>query len=207
MATQNSKNFVSTLLDAQKQMVDNMMESSKKFTKGNTFLNETLEKNTDAYNKWVEDQQAAMKNATEKTASFTETAKEKINKATAYNQDWFNNQINWTKQAWEMNQNFIKNNMPNAESLNNTKPADWFNQMTNQWNNFTNNYTNWMNQANQANQWMEMMKQYQPSQIADTMKTASENWAGMFTQYNDLLKNSFSGLQKNMQDATAKDAY
>ncbi len=207
MATQNSKNFVTSLLDAQKQMVDNLVESSKKMTNGNNLMSDTLEKGTEAYNKWVEDQKTAFSDVAQKAEDIAGTAKEKISKATAYNQDWLNNQVNWTKQAWEMNQNFIKNNVPNAETWNNAKPADWFNQMTNQWTNFTNNYNSWMNQANQANQWMEMMKQYQPAQFADTMKSATENWTGLFNQYNDLLKNSFAGLQKNMQDATAKDAY
>ena len=155
----------------------------------------------------MEKQKSAFEGATQKAENVTETAKENINKANEFSQTWLNNQINWAKQAWEMNQNFIKNNAPNADTFKNANPADWFNNMTNN----MSNMTNWMNQANQAsqftNQWMNMMQQYSPANATETFKKATENFGGMFNQYNELLNTTFADMQKNMQNATTQDVY
>lgn len=207
MATQNGKNFVESVLEAQKNLVDNMVENTKKVTSGNSFINEAIDKGTETYKTWVEQQKEAFSGVVKKAEDATETVKENINKANEFNQNWLNNQINWVKQAWEMNQNFIKNNMPNADAFKANTPNDWFNAMTNNWNQMF----NWMNQAHQANQWqnqwMNMMQQFTPAHMSDNFKKATDSWTGLFNQYNELLNNSFTEMQKNMQHGTTKDVY
>jgi polyhydroxyalkanoate synthesis regulator phasin len=208
MATQNGKNFVDSVLEAQKNLVENIVENTRKVTNGNNFINEAIDKGSDAYKNWIEQQKNAFGNVSEKAEHATEAAKENLNKVNEFNQNWLNNQINWAKQAWEMNQNFIKNNMPGADAFSSSNnPADWFKAMTGNWNNMT----NWMNQANNnnqwASQWMNMMQQYNPANATDNWKKATESWTGMFNQYNEMLNNSFAEMQKNMQNATTKDAY
>src|SRR5690606_16478533 len=129
-------------------------------------------------------------------------------KATAFNQNWLNTQINWAKQAWEMNQNFIKNNTPGTDSFKGFQPFDWMGNMNNAWNQMT----GWMNQATQHNQaqqyaqnWMNMMQQFNPANASDQFKKAGEQFSGMFNQYNELLQNTFAQFQKGMQNATTQD--
>jgi polyhydroxyalkanoate synthesis regulator phasin len=207
MAT-NGKNFVDSVLEAQKNLVDNLVENTKKVTSGNNFITDAIDKGTETYKKWMEQQKEAFNGVTEKAEDVKEAAKENFNKANEFNQNWLNNQINWAKQAWEMNQNFIKNNIPTADTFKaNANPASWFNNMNNAWN----QWTNWMNQANQANQmqnqWMNMMQQFAPATAADTFKKATEGFNDLFSQYNELLNNSFANMQKNMQNATTQDVY
>jgi polyhydroxyalkanoate synthesis regulator phasin len=208
MATQNGKNFVESVLEAQKNLVDNMVENTKKVTNGNSFINEAIDKSTETYKQWMEQQKEAISGVSQKAETAQETAKENINKANEFNQNWLNTQINWAKQAWEMNQNFIKNNAPNTDTFKTAaNPADWFNNMTNNWN----KVNSWMNQANQAsqmqNQWMNMMQQFSPANAADTFKKSTENFGGLFNQFNEVLSTSFAEMQKNMQNATTQDVY
>jgi len=208
MATQNGKNFVESVLEAQKNLVDTMVENTKKVTNGNSFINEAIDKGTETYNKWVEQQKSAFGAATQKAEEATATAREHLDKAGEFSRNWLNNQINWAKQAWEMNQNFIKNNTPNADAFKAAaNPADWFSAMAGNWNKMT----GWMNQANEANQWtsqwMNLMQQFNPANAAEGFKKAAEQWTGLFNQYNDLLKNSFASMQQNMQHATTQDVY
>lgn len=200
MATQNGKNFVESVLEAQKNLVDSMVENTKKVTNGNSFINETIEKGTEAYKNWIEQQKNTFSGATQKAEETKETAKESFNKASEVYQNWLNTQINWAKQAWEMNQNFIKTNTPNTDAFKSTNPTDWFNAMNNNWN-------NWMNQANLANQWMNFVQQFNPANMGEQMKKTADTWTGMFNQYGDMLKSSFADLQSNMQNATTQDAY
>lgn len=208
MATQNGKNFVESVLDAQKNLVENLVENTKKATNGNNFINEAIDKGTESYKKWMEQQKNVMSGVNQKAETVQETAKENINKVNEFNQNWLNNQINWVKQAWEMNQNFIKNNTPNADSFKTaTNPMEMFNTMSNNWNKMQ----NWMNQANEAtnyaNQWMEMMQKFSPANASDNFKQATESYTGLFNQYFEMLNNSFAEMQKNMQNGTSKDVY
>jgi polyhydroxyalkanoate synthase subunit PhaE len=208
MASQNGKNFVESVLEAQKNLVDNMVENTKKVTNGNGFINEAIDKSTETYKNWMEQQKSAFSGASQKAEDVQETAKENINKANEFAQNWLNTQINWAKQAWEMNQNFIKTNTPNADTFKaNANPADWFNNMSNN----MNKMNSWMNQFQQAsqmqNQWMNMMQQFNPANAAESFKKSTENFGGLFTQFNEMLTNSFGEMQKNMQNATTQDVY
>ncbi|RZJ98828.1 MAG: hypothetical protein EOO46_23925, partial [Flavobacterium sp.] len=192
MASSNGKNFVESVLDAQKNLVDNMVENTKKVTNGNGFINEAIDKSTETYKKWMEQQKTAINGVSQKAEDVQETAKENINKANEFNQNWLNTQINWAKQAWEMNQNFVKNNTPNADTFKTpANPMEWFSSM----NDNMNKMNSWMNQFQQAsqmqNQWMNMMQQFSPATASENFKKSTENFGGMFTQFNEMLSSTF----------------
>jgi len=208
MTNQNGKNFVESVLDAQKKMVDNLVENTRKATSGNSFINDAIDKGTASYNSWIEQQKNLMNNVSQKAESAQESAKENMDKINEFNQQWLNNQINWVKQAWEMNQNFIKGHTPDNDMFKNAfNPAEFFNNMNNAWG----KWNNWMNQARDTNnymqQWSNLAQQFTPSAISENMKKATENYTGIFNQYFELLNHSFGEMQKNMQNTTSRDVY
>src|SRR5690606_14165409 len=77
------------------------------------------------------------------------------------------------------------------------------------WNNWMSGWNNWMNNMNQAAQWNDMMSKWQAMNPfnAGVWKKANENWTGVFNQYYEMLNNSCSTLQKNLEDSNTQDAY
>jgi len=208
MANKEGNNIMENIVNAQKQVVDTLVENSKKITNGNTVLNESIQKGTDWYKNWLEDQKNIYAKATDKATVAGETVKENSSKLTEFYQNWLNSQMNWSKQMWDMNQDFVKNNNPanaaNSNPMNNF--TNWMNQ-----------YNNWMSTMNQSNNWMNQMNQWQ-SQMqnqmqnnnpfnTDTWTKAGENWTNMLNQYADLSKNTFADWQKNLQNGSVQDAY
>ncbi len=203
MANQNSKTFVDSIMDTQKNMMETMVENTKKFTNGNSVVNNALEKGTAFYKNWLDQQQKSFSDVNDKAETVADSMKENTNKANEYYQNWLKTQVDWAKQVWEMNQSWVKNNMPSQEAMKTNTPADWFNM----WNNPMNNFNTWMQQSMQANQWWKNMQQFNPAAVADNMKNVSENWNKMFGNYQELLNTSFAEMQKNMQSATTHDVY
>jgi hypothetical protein len=204
MATQNSKNFVDSVLEAQKKLVDSAIETTKKVANGNTFVTETIDKGSEFYKNWLNEQQKNFTGANEKVEQATETAKENMGKMNEFYQTWLNNQINWYKQAWELNQNWIKNAASGATDTNKfTNPSEFFNGF----NTAMNNWSNFVSQAATANQWWNFMQQYSPANASDTFKKATTDMNNMFNNFYELMNTSFAQLQKNMQNATTQDAY
>ena len=56
MAKKNGSNLMESVLETQKNIVDKMVESTKKLTNGNTIVNETINKGSEWYNNWLESQ-------------------------------------------------------------------------------------------------------------------------------------------------------
>lgn len=195
MATEN-KNFVETVLEAQQKLVDNVIETTKKASNNNAFVSESMEKGKDFYKNWLEQQKKAFAGTTEKVETATASAKENFEKAGSYYQNWLNSQVEMAKKAWEMNQNAMKNNMPNADSFSKMNPMDMFS-----------NWNKWMGQMQAANNWHNLMSQFNPANAFDAFKNQSDNFTGFFTQYQELMKNSFSQLSENLQHAGSKDAF
>lgn len=199
MANNNNKNFVETMLDAQKQMVETVTEQTKKFANGNTAAKETVEKGSEWYKNWLDSQNNMFTSAKAKAADMTGKGQESADKMTEFYQNWMNNQMEMAKQMWEMNMTHMKNN---TQMPNNNDPM----QM---WNNWTNNMQSMYNNMNQANQWNDMMKKYQsmnPMNM-DTWKDTANNWTNMFNQYSEMLNSSFANMQKDMQNGTTQDAF
>lgn len=199
MANKDSKNFVDTMVDAQKQMVDTITEQSKKFANGNTIVKETVEKGSEWYKNWLDSQNNMFTSAKEKAGSMNDKTQDNMSKMNEFYQNWFNTQMGWAKQMWEMNMNHMKNNtQPNM----NQNPMDM-------WNNWTNGWNSWMNNLNQAAQWNDMMNKWQSMNpfSMDAWKKTTENWTGIYNQYYEMLNNGFSNLQKDMQNGTTQDAF
>ncbi len=203
MANQDSKNFVESVLDAQKQAVDTVVENTKKFTNGNAMVNDTVAKGSEWYKNWLDTQKNVFSTTSEKANNATATAQDNMGKMNEFYQNWFNTQMGWAKQMWEMNMDYMKNATQQNTSAN---PMD---QWTNMWNNASSNMNNWMNGMNQMNNWNNWMNQFQDNNpfSMDAWKKTTENWTSVFNQYYNMLNNGFSDLQKNMQNGTAQDAY
>lgn len=54
MANQDSKNFVESVMDAQKQAVETVVENTKKLTNGNAMVNDTIAKGSEWYKNWLD---------------------------------------------------------------------------------------------------------------------------------------------------------
>lgn len=205
MANQDNKNFVDTVMNAQKQVVDTMVESTKKFTNGNAAVNEVVEKSSDWYKNWLDTQKSFFGQTTQQTEKVADTAKDNMSKMNDFYQNWFNSQANWAKQMWEMSTNAMKQ-ATNGAASNTNDPMSY---MTNMWNNWNNNMNNWMTGMNNTNNWMNMMNQWQnmnPMNM-DAWKKANESWTGIFNQYYSILNSNVAEMQKNMQNGTVQDAY
>lgn len=207
MANKDSKNFVDTIVEAQKQMVDTVTEQSKKFANGNNVVKETVEKGSEWYKNWLEGQNNMFSTAKEKAATMTGKTQEGTDKMSEYYQNWMNSQMEMAKNMWEMNMNQMKNNTQNT-TVNNDPMA--------MWNNMTNNWNNWTKNMSQAAQWNDMMNKFQSANpfanntnpfSADAFKKVSEDWTGMFNQYYEMLNSSFSNMQKDIQNGTTQDAF
>ena len=200
MTNQNGKNFVETMLEAQKNMVDTLVENTKKATQGNSFINETIEKSNDTYNEWMNKQKETMDTVSKKAEDMTSNIKDSTSKVQEQAKTWLDTQMNWTKQAWEMNQDYIKKATPSASNNNMTNPMEYMQQMGKK---MSDTYT----QAKNAQNWWNLLQQYNPSNANDIWKKTTENFTNIQNQYTEALQNSFAELQKNMQGGTTGDSY
>lgn len=200
MANQDGKNFVDSVVDTQKKMVDSVIENTQKLTNGNAFVNDTMQKGSEWYKNWLDNQNNVFSKTTEKAAEATSTAQDNASKMNEFYQNWMNTQANWAKQMWEMNMNHVK-------SATNQASTDPMTQWSNMWNNWTSNMNNWTNTANQSANWMNMMNQWQNAFSTDNFKKMNDNRTSLFNQYYQTLNNSFAEWSKTIQDGTAQDAY
>lgn len=202
MANQDNKSFVDTMVNAQKEMVNTMVENTKKFTNGNAAVNETVAKGTEWYNNWIENQQKLFGQTTQKATDAVNNAQDNTQRMNEFYQNWYNTQVNGAKQMWDNTLNFFKGAQNNASN-----PME---AMQQQWNNMTSNMTNWMNNMSTANNWMSNMQNMQnmnPFNMMNNMKSAGENATSVFNQWYTLINNSFGEWQKNLENGTAQDAY
>ncbi len=193
--TNSSKNFFENMLETQQQVMDTLVENTKKITNGNAIINDAIDKGTEFYKKSVN----ATKETLEKVAGTTNTAKEEVKntaeKANEYFTNWYNQQNEWTKQMTEMNKNFMSSftkgenpfqNMMNAMSQN---PMQSMMNMFNQ--NPVQNFTNLFN----------------PSSIQENMDKATEQAKAFYNQFQTILNNNYSEFTKNFQNGTLLDSY
>ena len=74
----SSKNFFENMLETQQQVMDTLVENTKKLTNGNTLINETIDKGTEMYKKTVD----ATKETLDKVTGTANTAKEEVKNTT-----------------------------------------------------------------------------------------------------------------------------
>ena len=203
MANQNTNNIVDSVVNAQKQAVDNVVENAKKFANGNSLVNETVQKGSEWYKNWLDNQTSFFKTSTEKAESATENVTENASKMNEFYTNWMNSQANWAKQMWETSQEWFKNTANNASAANSNPMG--------QWNNMMNNWSNWSNTMNQANnwntQWNNWMNQAQSAFSMDAWKKNTDNMSSLYNQFTETLNTNFAEMQKNMQNGTVQDAY
>jgi len=207
-------NLVDNILDTQKKVIENVVENTKKFTtgNGNNVLNETIEKGNEWYKNWLESQKSFFTKFAGNTSADNGKAKAdtKANDATTgmndFLQQWFDAQVNWTKQAWEMSQDAAKN-----FGTNNSNPfASWQANMGNMGNmnnmsNMFNQWNNWMT----ANNWMNQMQSAFGGNPFnnDAFKKATDSFSSSMNQYYTTLNNNFTEWQKSFENGTVQDAY
>lgn len=204
MANENNKGFMDTLVDAQKQMVNTVMENTKKLTNGNSTINETMEKGSEWYKNWLDNQKNVFGQTADKATTTATNIQDNAGKMNEFYQNWFNTQMNWAKQMWEMNLNHLK-------TAQQPTPSNPLEQMTSNWNNMLNQWNNWSSNMNNMNSWMNNFSQFQnnmnPANFTNNWKGATENFGNIFNQWSEMLKNNFSEFQKNLQGGTIQDAY
>ena len=209
MANQEN-GFLDTLVDSQKQMLNNVVESTKKFTNGNNLVTETMEKGGEWYKNWLENQKTVFGKTAETATTAAETVKTNTNQANDFFQNWMNTQATWTKQLWDMNQNFMKNGQQTASYSN---PMEQMNTTWNNWISQMNTINNGMNAMNTGvsnwNTWTNNMKDFASKNpfSMDAFKDAAGNANTIFTQWFEMLNTSFADWQKNLQNGTTQDAY
>lgn len=199
MANKDNKSFVDTILETQKQMVDTVTEQTKKFANGNTAIKESVEKGSEWYNNWLEGQKKIYTSAKEKAADMTGNSQDAAAKMDEFYKGWFNTQMEWAKQMWEMNMEHMKNN---TQKNTNTDPMA-------AWNNWMNSMSNWNKNMNSASQWNDMMNKFQtmnPMNV-DAWKNATESWTSIYNQYYEMLNSGMSNLQKDLENGTTQDAF
>jgi polyhydroxyalkanoate synthase subunit PhaE len=182
MDFQNNNKVVDTLLETQKKVVDTVVENTKKFTNGNTILNETIEKGSDWYKKWLEDQKTMFSKVSSQVADTTETVKNKAaeavkdstTKMNEFYENWMNNQANWAKQVWEMSQENAKKF--GAEASNNPF-ASWTGAAN------SNPFASWTGASANANPWANWTNA-SANPFMSGMNNASNPWANWMNQVN-----------------------
>ncbi len=194
--TNNNKNFFETMLDAQQQVVDTMVETGKKMANGNTILSETIEKGSEMFHKAVD----ATKETMEKVTNHTNTVKEEVKNSTngmnEYFSQWQSQQKDWANQMMEMNKNFLSS-FANPTSMQNPMQhmMNMWSNMGNMWNNPT------------QNPMQNMMNMMNPSSMKDNMDKATEQMKAFWGQFQNIMSNNYSEFSKNFENGTLMDSY
>ncbi|RYD52118.1 MAG: hypothetical protein EOP52_08045 [Sphingobacteriales bacterium] len=198
--------IVDNLMDAQKGMVDSMVENTKKMTAGNTMVSETIEKGSEWYKNWLDTQKSFFGKTTEKMTEAGETIKENAEKAKDSYQSMMDRQTNMMRQMYDMNVNFMKQAMPanGAAGMPTGNPMEAF---TGMWSNAMNTFQNSMNNGNVFNNWMKSFQGMNPL-MNGAMNAASGNgFTNMFGQWNELLGQQMNNFQNNFKSGNAQDAF
>ncbi|HOZ51222.1 MAG TPA: poly(R)-hydroxyalkanoic acid synthase subunit PhaE [Chitinophagaceae bacterium] len=188
--TNSSSNFFETLVDAQQQAIETMVENTKKFTNGNALVNETIEKGTEFFKKSVDATKETIDKATAKASAAQQEVKNTSAKATEFFANWKNQQEAWFKQMQEMNTNFLKSSM-------NT-------------NNFQNPMSNMQNMWNNAGSQFDMnsmMNQMNPANMQAQFEKGTEQMKAFWNQFQNIMNTNYSDLSKNFQNGTLGDTY
>ncbi|WP_344826698.1 poly(R)-hydroxyalkanoic acid synthase subunit PhaE [Rurimicrobium arvi] len=206
MAKLNGSNFMESMLETQKNMVDTMVENTKKMTNGNTVINETINKGSEWYNNWLDSQKKAISATTEKAETFGSAAQEQANKMNEQFTNWQTRQMDAAKQLWDMNQNWFKSSADQARTFDMSNPTAlyqaWYQQMNNMMNNMT--QQNWMNQF--QNWSKSFMPQQNPFSM-DQFRNYSDNMTSLFNQYTEMMNYNMASMQKSFQAGTPQEAF
>ena len=88
--TNSSGNFFETLVDAQQQAFETMVENTKKFTNGNPIVNDTIEKGTEFFKKTVDATKETIDKLNVQASTAQSQAKSGTDKANEFFTNWKN---------------------------------------------------------------------------------------------------------------------
>jgi len=211
MENNNTKTFVDTIVEAQKNVVDTMVENTRKMANGNTMLNETAEKGGEWYKQWLENQKQVVAGATDKATEATDNTKQAATKTAEFYQNWYNQQMDWAKRFWDTTTGAMQNAASTATS--NATNGNPMESMMNGWNNamqgMNNGFQSWNNMAsgmNTMSNWMNAAQNNNPFNM-EAWKSAGQNFNGFFNQWYEMLNNSAKQMGEGFQNGNAQDAY
>ncbi|MBK8954201.1 MAG: hypothetical protein IPM34_01410 [Saprospiraceae bacterium] len=195
----HSKSFVDLVVETQSSVIDQFVDATKKLTKDVPFVHETLDKG----NKMYKDALTAQADMIEKTtAQLNETSehmKQTNESVKNYFQEWFDNQMNWAKNSFQMQQDAMaKGTTPN--------PADW----ANQWQNWTNQFNGyWAKNMNTAPFYQMMSNNpfMNGMNMQNQMNDHMGQWGQYYKNYLDLMNQSFGEWWNKMPNLTAADSF
>ena len=198
-----TQGFFDTLVETQAKFVNEAVETTKKLAKDLPIVNETLDKGHKLYQDTVKVQKETIQKTTENFNKTKAEMNQQSTNAQNFFQQWFENQMNWAKNAF---------NQTTANTTNNTDwMAPWQNWMNqsqqyfataNQQNPFMNAmnqnpFANWMNQNPMMNQ--ESMQK----NVQDNINT----WAQHTKEYFDFVNASFTNWQSQFENATTANSF
>lgn len=184
----NSKNFLDAVMDAQTQTLDTMVESAKKFTNGNSILNENLEKGADFVKKGLDQTKKTVDTLTAQTQKMQEESTKAQGKMTDYFQSWKDQQTTMANQMKEWNTQFM------SQWMNPSNSQQYFQQMQN----------NWTNMFNQTPSFNHMMN---PTQWQENMNQAGEQMKSFWNQLQNVITSNYNEFAKNIENGTAQDSF
>jgi hypothetical protein len=205
MAKLNGSNFVESMLETQKNMMDSMVENTKKLTNGNTIINETINKGSEWYNNWLEGQKQVLNATSEKAETFGAAVQDNAGKMNDFFSGWQNRQMDAVKQLWDMNQNWMKNGADQAKAFDMSNPTAFYQNWYQQMNNMMNN----MQQANMMNQFQNWGKSFMPQNpfSMDQFKSYTDNINNLANQFSEMMTYNMSSLQQSFQAGTPQEAF
>lgn len=184
-----SKNFFETILDAQQQAVDTLVENTKKFTNGNKFMNESIEKGSEIFNKTMNATKETLDKATSKAKTATEEIKNSTASVNDYFTNWKNQQENWANQLLEMNKQFMN------QFMNPSAMYTQFQQMPN------------MMQQMPVNMMQQMMNMMNPATVHENMQKTTDQVKAFWNQFQQVMTNNYQQMAQHVQNGTAQDAF
>ncbi len=188
--TNSSGNFFETLVDAQQQAFDTLVENTKKFSNGNPIVTDTIEKGTEFFKKTVDATKETFDKVNAQTSNAQTQAKQGTEKANEFFTNWKNQQTAWANQLQEMNTNFLKNSW-NANNMQNP-----MSNMQNMWNNASTQFD--MN---------NMMNQMNPANFQSQIEKGTEQVKAFWNQFQTIMNTNYSDLSKGFQNGTLADTY
>jgi len=202
MANDNNT-FMDTMMEAQKNLLNSTVENTKKLANGNMLVNETIEKGSEWYKNWLENQKNIFTQTTEKATETANTVKENAGSMNDFFKNWYNTQMSWGKNLWETSQNALKDAASKATSSN---PME---QMTNGYNNWMNQWNSMFSNMNTTNNWMNNMQQFTNTNPfnMDAWKNTTSDMNNIINQWYQMLSNGFSEWQGHLQNGTTQDAF
>ncbi|MBL7774146.1 MAG: hypothetical protein JNM95_14880 [Chitinophagaceae bacterium] len=186
-----SKNFIDSMMDSQNQALETLVENTKKFTNGNSFVNETIDKGADFYKKTMNSGRETWTKMTEQGNQFQNEMKNGSDAMNTYLNNWKEQQAAWSNQLTEMNKQFLTNWMNPANS------QQFFQQAQ----------TNWMNMFNQNNMQNMMSDMMNPSNWQQNMTKANDQVTAFWNQLQQVMTDNYNQFAKNFSNGTIQDSF